>query len=617
MSNGDAFKPRLSGCGPGASRLLILLPLLMVMWPSGLRAQDEGHIGMPTDWSHRHMVFSAPRSPREALHLSENPRYLQQWLRRNVERRHRRHRLQSDLNADWSEVMGAGATVGAGQYPAKFSFSATTESCAKDFVVFNTSLAGATGQASIIAYNNLYVGCGGTVPSVYWAYDTGGTISTSVTFSLDGNQVAFVQAQAGVATLVMLKWSASATQTATAPMVLTSTAVGSYRGCSAPCMTTIAFDATAGLDPTPTDSYSAPYYDYTSGSDTLYVGDDAGYLHKFTGVFAGTPAETVVTTPAPWPVEVATAKLSSPVFDSRSGNVFVTTSYQVTPNSGGRLAAVCATSTCAGVLNGNPGVTTVIGTPTPSLVLGPTTTPAVACHPPGTSGDGSNLRLDAPIVDSTAGKVYAVIGNDGNGNSAVIQFSTTVGTGTGQFTWHTCGTESTIGTASMTGVTLFSGAFDNVYFTSTSGSSPSGNLYVCGNTSADATLYQVRITSNAIAASGTSVLAVSTGNTTCSPVTEVFSASTDLIFLSVQSLGSTSTKVNCPSNAGCLMSFSVPTTLGGTLPTGTAAALAAGGGASGVVIDNTVAPGTVHTSQVYFSTLTGGTAMQASQAALK
>ena len=66
------------------------------------------------------------------------------------------------------------------------------------------------------------------------------------------------------------------------------------------------------------------------------------------------------------------------------------------------------------------------------------------------------------------------------------------------------------------------------------------------------------------------------------------------------------------------MSFSVPTTLGGTLPTGTAAALAAVGGASGVVIDNTVAPGTMHnSSQVYFSTLTSGTAVQASQAALK
>jgi hypothetical protein len=155
----------------------------------------------------------------------------------------------------------------------------------------------------VIAYNNLYHGCGGTVPSVYWAYDSGGTISTSVTFSRDGTQMAFVQTEAGVATFVLLKWKASTTESAKAPLSLSTTPVGSYRGCDAPCMTTIAFHATPTTDPTPTDTYSAPFYDF-SGSDTLYVGDNAGYLHQFTGVFGGTiPAETT----APWPVEVGTA----------------------------------------------------------------------------------------------------------------------------------------------------------------------------------------------------------------------------------------------------------------------------------------------------------------------
>jgi hypothetical protein len=46
-------------------------------------------------------------------------------------------------------------------------------------------------------------------------------------------------------------------------------------------------------------------------------------------------------------------------------------------------------------------------------------------------------------------------------------------------------------------------------------------------------------------------------------------------------------------------------------------ALSAAGGTSGIIPDNTVPPGTVHTSQIYYSTLTGGTAVQASQAALK
>ena len=617
MSNRSVIKPSLIRGGPVVSRLLILLAVLIVLLPGCLLAQEEGksedgqgkdHIGLPTDWSHQHMVFSAPGSPMEAFNLSQNPRYIQQWLRRNVERRHRRHWSHGDIKADWSQNMGTGATVGAGQYPAKFSFNVTTDSCTNDFVVFNTSLAGASGQASIIAYNNLYVGCTGTVPSVYWAYDTGGTISTSVTFSADGTQLAFVQAQGGVATLVLLKWSASTTESATSPMVLSNTANASYRGCTAPCMTTFTFHATATTDPTPTDTYSSPYYDFTAGSDTLYVGDDAGYLHQFTGVFDGTPAES---TTAPWPVETATAKLSSPIYDSTTGNVFVTTSFQTSNNSGGRLQTVCATTTCAGVSNGHQ--TTAIGTATPSGILGPDTSGNDNCRGTGTSGNGNNLRLDAPLVDSTAGTVYVFLGNDGGGNSVVIQFPTAVNTSS----YERCPAETTVGTGSTTGIPLFAGTFDNVYFTSSSGSSPTGNLYVCGNTSGDATLYQVPITSNAIAASGTVVVAVSTGNTTCSPVTEVYSASTDLIFLSVESLSSTASPVNCSSTTGCLMSFFVPTTLGGALPTGTTATLAASGGTSGVVIDNTVAPGTLHTSQVYFSTLTGGTAVQASQAALE
>jgi hypothetical protein len=450
---------------------------------------------------------------------------------------------------------------------------------------------------------------------VYWAYNTGGTIGTSVTLSADGSQMAFVQAAptTNSATLVLLKWKSSTTETAAAPMTLSSTALGSYRSCTAPCMTTMTFSGTT----TPTDSYSAPYYDFSAGSDTLYVGDDSGFLHQFTGVFNGTPAETTST----WPVHAATAKLSSPVFDNVTGNVFVTTSYTSTGNSGARLAAVCATSTCAGVNNGN--VTTAIGTVTPSLVLGPTKTASVACHGTGASGNANDLRLDSPIIDSTAGKVYAFLGNDGNGNSAVLQFPTAVSST--QFSWHSCGTsESIVGTGSATGIPLLGGTFDNVYYTSSSGSSPSGNLYVCGNTSGNATLYQIQINSGATSTITTG-LAVSTANTTCSPLTEVFSASTDLIFLSVESAAPTSGAWTCTSAAGCLMSFTVPGTVGGTMPAKPTATLAASGGTSGIVIDNTVAPGITHTSQVYYSTLgnqsctggTGGCAVQASQAALQ
>ena len=615
--------------------LLGVLTLSPALWG---QASPDSAAGVPvvTDWSHHHLIFSRPETAEQSRRVQRDPRYWQQLFRRTpgtlsgVEldgtlaselrgSHFRPPRKTRRLKRDWQQDMNAGATVGAGQYPGEFSFNADAGSCTKDFVVFNTGLAGATTQASILAYTNIYVGCSGNVPTVYWAYNTGGTIGTSVTMSDDGSQIAFVQtSSSGNAQLALLKWSASG-GSASAPTTPTSVSAANYQACTAPCMTTLDFTAGSGEGTPIKDTNSAPYYDFTLGSDTLYVGDDKGFVHQFTGVFAGTPAETSGGTGA-WPAKAAVTQLSSPVFDSVTGNVFVAASYKTSGN-GGRLVAVCATSACTGG-------TVTIGTVTRSGVLGPAS--GANCYGPGGSGTTSNLRLDTPIVDSTAGMVYAFVGNDGNGNSAVIQFATTVSSG--QFSGQGgCGTEATIGTGSTTGVPLFAGSFDNLYFSS-SGSSPTGNLYACGNTSGNATFYQLPITANVMAASGTSVLAISTANTTCSPVTEAYSDSnnTDLMFLSVQNFGDTSASVNCPANTGCLMSFPVPVTLGGQLPTSTKAALSASGGTSGVVIDNTVPPGSppgsLQTSQIYFSTLsdqvcgtsgTGGCAVQASQAGLK
>ncbi len=50
---------------------------------------------------------------------------------------------RNTLKRDWSISLGPNATVGAGNYPAKFSFDITTANCGNaaqpDFVVFNTS----------------------------------------------------------------------------------------------------------------------------------------------------------------------------------------------------------------------------------------------------------------------------------------------------------------------------------------------------------------------------------------------------------------------------------------------------------------------------------------------
>jgi hypothetical protein len=163
------------------------------------KAENEP-IHLVTDWSHRHVVFSPPRDLMDRFRLSQDPRYFQQIIRRNVDRRdqdddwrwrHVRGRKHL-LHGDWSIDIGTGAMVGPDSYPAKFSFNPTTASCT-DFVVYNTSLAGSSTQASVVAFNNLYVGHCTGAPTTYWAFNKGGTALTSVTLSADGSQVAFVR----------------------------------------------------------------------------------------------------------------------------------------------------------------------------------------------------------------------------------------------------------------------------------------------------------------------------------------------------------------------------------------------------------------------------------------
>ena len=70
-----------------------------------------------------------------------------------------------------------------------------------------------SGQANIVAYSNLYgTTCSTPVPSVYWAYYSGGGKAlTSPIISLDGTKVAFVEnpARSGAAILRILAWQPS------------------------------------------------------------------------------------------------------------------------------------------------------------------------------------------------------------------------------------------------------------------------------------------------------------------------------------------------------------------------------------------------------------------------
>jgi hypothetical protein len=687
-----------------SARILIVIAIIssVMARPRTLVLGGDEKVSLVTDWSHRHVVYSAPKSFVRAFHLSGDSRYVQQWVRRNAERkRHHHHDHEwfeeetGQVHGDWSMYLGNGGTTGDGVFPAKFSFDVTTANCGSsgipDFVVFNTSLAGSAtpsaafdtgtftaepnigdtvtitngaasliltagavtsgttfavsatiatnatnlaaainspgngssvgasaaaagtvvtvtattaglagnsitaamnmtgfawsyanfvdgsaGQASIVAFDNLYSGCGGTVPSTYWAYNTGGKVVTSPSLAGDGSQVAFIQTDntTGKATLVLLKWAASITDAANNPTTLAAVTNANYPTCSTPCMTTITFSGSG----TPTDTNSSPFYDFAPGSDTLYAGDNQGHLHKFTGVFRGTPAESG----APWPVTLtANIRTTGPVFDFSSGKVFVA-------DDGGFLYAVDA-STGAVVKSGEI--------------------------------DNTNGIREAPLLDSTNGQIYIFAADDtSDGMTGVTRFTTSFAAG------NSGSQQIDIGVGGTS--RIHSGAFDNAFY-----SGGAGNLYVCGNAGGNPTLYQIPVTATGVLSAANTGPSLATATPSCSPITEVYNpnaagGTTDWIFLSVQASGTTTPPISCPSAAGCMMSFDVTSGAVLTSAKTTAATSAVSGGTSGIVVDNTIGAGILPgASQVYYSTLTtgtcatsggsGGCGVQASQSALQ
>src|ERR1019366_7198884 len=184
---------------------------------------------------HHHLVFSNPGTEEDAiangthdrwLSIVNDPRYILQQMKRSTgvkaladpeiaslgQAAKTKRKKKGKIKKDWNKPLITGGQVQPNMYPAKFSFSTTVASCSADFVVYPTGVAGAAGAANIIAYSNLYTtGCPGTVPSVLWAYNTGGMVTTSPTIAEGGGQVAFIQSSGTAATLVLLKWAPSPT----------------------------------------------------------------------------------------------------------------------------------------------------------------------------------------------------------------------------------------------------------------------------------------------------------------------------------------------------------------------------------------------------------------------
>ena len=547
--------------------------------------------GIVDDWSMHHVVFSNPGTFEDAVRngrfedwqrIVTDPRYRMQQARRGME-----SALESSgsaaspsspgwlgdvygkgarLRRDWEVALagGSGNGVAPDRFPAKYSFSPVgAPNCTSDYVVFGINTPGLSNQANIMGVNNLYkVTCAGTVPTILFSYLVGsGNILTDPALSLDGTKVAFIESKSGGSIF----------------HVLTMDQRGNSGCPNSPCNGT-AFNspATPGVNNNAVDTKitmsggvtvtrSAPFVDYSR--DVAYAGDDNGNLHKYTGVFRGTPAEAG----SPWPVTVASGVgLSSPVFDHGASQHIL-----------------------MGGSDGNLYCMTIAAVPCSSfkIILGAT------------------ITFTAPIVDSTMQTVFAEANTATN--AVLIQTTTSLGS-------------PVTATMGVKGTDLFEGAFDNAYFTNVS----TGHMYFCGNltTAATPTLWRVTFNSSGVMSSTNDggnfqlVQNSSTGtNFDCTPLTEVFNTSQnkDYLFLGVKSGGFVTGTPNCGGNT-CVISFVLPTAAPFTFPT-TANATSAGNvgpsGISGFIVDNVSGVGGA--SQIYFGSLQNNAGVQLSQSALR
>jgi hypothetical protein len=421
-----------------------------------------------------------------------------------------------------------------------------------------------------------------------WAYNATTTpVLTSPILSLDGTKIVFVeQGVSGTGAILHIlrpKAGEGTTPSAAATVDTVVTTDAAWTACLATsnsCMLNLTFNNKAQ------DSNSSPYYTYDGNAsdteyDALYVGDDTGYLHKFTNIFDGiygTPAEVIT---GGWPVAVHSGayQLTGPVLDFTSRNIYV-------GDSSGQLSFVKETDSAVGACH--TGSAPCLGSVTAAL---------------------GGAIVDPPIVDSTTEKVFAFEGTDTTSAGTVNQFSNVLG---GKVA-------AVIGnyTAGYYYSYIRDGMFDNAYFASTGGT---GHLFVCGKDTSTSrydspALHRITITNGVMNSASDGQLVLTTASKEeCSPVTEVYNTntSTDWLFFSVGNLSNNGTGWGSCGNAGCLMSLNL-TALGTTWPP---TAITAGyatpagpvnattstnnAGTSGIVMDNysTVS----QASSIYFTT---------------
>lgn len=540
--------------------------------------QEPVHLGYPQDWSSRHLLMPGMHAEQVLKAGEKDPRYVYNMVMRQVAISNLRHpvKRKPPVKIDWSVSLENGF-VPQNQFPSKFRFTVNGENCNSDYVLYGLTLNSGT-TANIVGINNLYTSatpaCNSGKPWVAFAYytvtKTGGQIKTSPTLSADGTKVAFVESTASGSyfhVLVLpnpIPTPPAQVGTVLSPQIPTT--------CTNPttvnCMTTLTIETAA------TNSNSSPWVDYNT--DTAYVGADNGVLYKITPVFGG-GAPALVNDPSNWPVTVSTQTnkiLTAPVVDDPSGMIFL-------GDGEGYLYSVKLAS---------PGKTFVaqqtIGWATHGAGTG-------VVDPPIAVTDPANPNTDQVFAFTGCSQVVGI-----GGAVTQLPYNFTTGQPT---TANTVNLGSSDGAGNCTGGNLHSGTFDNAFWLN---GSTSGHMIACGFVNAGGNpaapqMYFFPFASNVITSTGSSSYAVDANKgQECSPLTEFYNGTTDMLFYGVGSASTTSyvqsstittslTVPNCtsPPTSTCV---NAPNALGGT---------------SGIVIDNQLSNGGTN---IYFATLAAG-----------
>lgn len=620
--------------------MLVCLPVL---------AQDaQPHVGLPIDWSARHIVVHNKVDATFDRLAGRDPRIVYNWL----QRAHARGPVapapflkkfgptaKSKFHGDWHFTLGNG-TVAFGMSPAKYTFNVnSTPDCTNDYVVYALNTAPSPNQPNLIGFNNLYSGTSptgicGTAPTVKFAYSIGsGAIDTSPVIGPDGSKVAFVSSDGN---LYVVKLGTDASSTAngyfdSANNVYVSATPESGNNASVQSYT---FGTSATL--------SSLFVDYSN--DWGYFGDDSGNVYKTTCVFfcSGSviPGSKIAT--------LGTTQLAPVVVDVNTGMLFVGNAsgvlYSLCVNSGtcldGTVAGGASSSVALGTANANGAIidgvlldvtfrTLFVTTGSAASNTKPAAFQLKEGSPPSSLFSVGGNSAFWPTVSGALNDAYynnsiggtAATGNayfclNGTGQGQAFYFNQAFG---GTFTSSSItsatvsGTTATITTSGSLGVsagdvvvvagvtnTGYNGTWTVTSVAGTSFSFTDSNPGLASSSGGTATRALSVVNPPIMNASSTSHNLPGNPGFGCSPIVTFTSGSTERLFLSqnnVSAGNSTCSTASTKSDDGCIFSYALTSGALGSSPTTT---FSLHGFTSGLVFDNTSSQ--AQAASLYFAT---------------